>query len=380
MIRVLIFISCFFLINTNVNAQTASCSDHQCITVIDAGSTGSRVHIFSYDLDKTNTPINIAELWSKKTKPGFATLESNQSTIDAYLTTLLTGAPVQHMPVYFYATAGMRLVPQAKQKIYYQNLNNWFKQQADWQLIDSKTITGDDEALYDWLAVNYHLNTLKSSSKQSIGVLDIGGVSTQIAFPLQKDSNPNLNRGSQIELDLYGQHINLFIHSFLGLGQNEMTHQLLDSTACFTNNYPLPDGEVGQGNAPECAEEVTSLINGVHKANSVVQPTLTNNPVNSWYAIGGIANLAESKPFQFPNNQLTTQDFLQQGNNLACHQQWEELSSQYPTNEYLDAHCLLPAFYYALMVNGYGISPSQAVNYVPSAQNLDWTMGVVLHH
>ena len=31
------------------------------------------------------------------------------------------------------------------------------------------------------------------------------------------------------------------------------------------------------------------------------------------------------------------------------------------------------------MVDGYGFSPNQEVNYVPSAQNLDWTMGVVLH-
>lgn len=380
MMRLMLFISCFFLITSNGYVKTTSCTDHQCIAVIDAGSTGSRLHVFSYDMDETNTPININEIWIKKAQPAFASIETNQSTVDAYLTILFSGAPVQKMPVYFYATAGMRLVPQAKQKVYYQNLKNWFDQQAQWQLIDAKTITGDDEALYDWLAVNYHLGTLKSASQPSVGVLDIGGASTQIAFPLQNNATQNLGKSTLVELSLYGQHINLFVYSFLGLGQNEMTHQLLDSSSCFSHNYPLPNGEAGQGNAPDCADEIASLINGVHKVNTVVQPVLASNPVSSWYAIGGIAGLAESKPFQFPQNQLTSQDFLQQANNLICHQQWDDLNHQYPNNEYLDSYCLLPAFYYALMVDGYGFSPNQEVNYVPSAQNLDWTIGVVLHH
>lgn len=378
MLRFSILISYLFLITTNAHAEFSPCSEHHCIAVIDAGSTGSRLHVFSYDLDDSQTPTHITEVWSKKTKPGFATIEANQSTIDAYLTVLFSGAPVQNLPVYFYATAGMRLVPQAKQKTYYQNLKNWFNQNSNWQLKDAKTITGNDEALYDWLAVNYHLGTFKSSSRLPVGVLDIGGASTQIAFPASNGTIANKN--SQVDLDLYGQHFTVFVHSFLGLGQNEMTHQLLDSTACFSNNYPLPDGQRGQGNAPECAQQISSLINGVHKANTVVQPSLTANPVDSWYAIGGIANLAESKPFQFSGNHLTTQDFLQQANNLTCQKQWDELSNQDPDNEYLDAYCLLPAFYFSLMVDGYGFSPNQDVNYVPSAQNMDWTLGVVLHH
>lgn len=159
-----------------------------------------------------------------------------------------------------------------------------------------------------------------------------------------------------------------------------MAHQLLDSSSCFSDSYPLPSGGLGAGNAHECAQEIESLINGVHKANQIIQPLLNSQPTRSWYAIGGIANLAESKPFQFSGGQLTTQDFLQQANDLACHQAWDTLSATYPDNEYLDSYCLLPAFYYALMVQGYGFSPTQPVNYVPSAQNIDWTIGVVLHH
>lgn len=293
------------------------------------------------------------------------------------MTLLFAKAPVHNIPVYFYATAGMRLLPQAKQKIYYNTLKNWFLKQP-WQLMEAKTIQGDHEALYDWLAVNYHLDTLKSPSNPAVGVMDIGGASVQIAFPIENSSSAT--KGSQVDLNLYGQDIHLFVHSFLGLGQNEMTHQLLDSTACFSDNYPLPNGTSGQGNASECAQEIGSLINGVHKTKIIVQALLAEHPISTWYAIGGISHLANSKPFEFQNNELTAQELLQQANNLICHQPWDDLSNQFPNDEYLDIYCLLPSFYYALMVDGYGLSPNQTVHYVPPTQELDWTLGVVLHH
>lgn len=378
MLRFLLFIASLFAV-VDAYPEPASCTEHQCIAVVDAGSTGSRVHIFAYDLDETNSPSNIQEIWSKKIKPGLATIEANQNTIDAYLTILFSEAHLQNIPVYFYATGGMRLISQTKQKLYYKEIQNWFNQQSAWKLIEAKTIPGNDEALYDWLSVNYHLGTLKSSSiEEPIGVMDIGGASVQVVFPITQNSETN--KSSHIELDLYGKHINLFVHSFLGLGQNEMAHQLLDTNSCFSDGYPLPDGNIGQGDALTCQQEVSSLINRVHKVQNEIQPILATNHISKWYAIGGLANLAESAPFKFQNNQVTNQDLLQQANHLICHQKWEELSNQFPNNEYIESFCLLPAFYYALMVDGYGISANQPVNYIPSAKSLDWTLGVVLYH
>lgn len=376
--RILLLISSLLLVSSNIYAESASCDGHQCIGVIDAGSTGSRVHIYAYDMDETNTPININEVWNKKIKPGFASIEPNYNTIDAYLTTLLSGAPTQQLPVYFYATAGMRLLPATRQKIYFQKLQQWFAQQSQWQLIEGKTITGKEEALYDWLSVNYHLGTLKSMQNKSVGVMDMGGASVQVVFPIQKDEA--INRSSLVELDLYGQHVNLFVQSFLGLGQTEMSHQFLNSSSCFSYEYPLPNGESGQGNASSCEQEVSSLMNGVHGVNKTIQPVLAANPVDSWYAIGGITNLADNKLFHFEKGQLTSQNLIQQADSQICHQQWEKLNAQFPNDDYVYGFCLFSAYYYALMVNGYGIYPEQTINYISSNLNLDWTQGVVLHH
>lgn len=381
MYRFLVLIVCFIVVPNVSAAQITTCQEHQCIAVVDAGSTGSRLHVFSYDTDTTDSPIHVTEIWSKKIKPGFATIEPNANSIDAYLTTLLAGAPIyaSNISLYFYATAGMRLVPPTKQKMYYKELQHWFAQQSEWQLIDSKTITGNEEAIFDWLAVNYKLGALQSGQNKSIGVMDMGGASVQIAFPVQK-SQEGRNSKTQVELTLYGQHFNLSVHSFLGLGQTEMSHQFLNSTSCFSNEFPLPDGDIGRGNAQSCEQEVSSLMNGVHGVNTIIQPLLAANPVDTWYTIGGINNMATSDVFHFENNKFTNKRLLADGDNKICQQQWQKLDSQYPNDDFIYQYCLFSAYYYALMVDGYGLYPEETVNFLPSNENIDWTMGVVLHH
>ncbi|KTD64933.1 hypothetical protein [Legionella shakespearei] len=374
--RFWIFLAVFVAISPSAFAETSPCKEHQCIAVVDAGSTGSRLHVFAYDTDDTNSPVDIHEIWNKRITPGFASIEPNANTINVYLGTLLAGAPPEHVPVYFYATAGMRLLPASKQKRYYDELSSWFSRQSQWRLIEAKTIMGSDEALYDWLSVNYHLGTLQTAQTQSVGVMDMGGASVQIVFPIRKNSATNSR--SQVEMDLYGQHFNLYVQSFLGLGQTEMSHHFLNSPSCFSNNYPLPDGDAGQGNAFSCEQEVSKLMTEVHKVNNQIQPLLAANPVDSWYSIGGISNLADSSFFHFENSQLTNQNLIQQADLEICHQQWDEINQRFPEDDYVSQYCLFSAYYYALMVEGYGLYPDQTINYIPKDENLDWTLGVVL--
>ena len=372
-IRLFCFLACFLSVTVNA-ANLAQCKQHQCLAVVDAGSTGSRLHIYSYDLDETKTAININELWSKKVKPGLATLEANQTSINTYLSSLFSNVPEDNLSVYFYSTAGMRLLPQPKQKQIYNLIQSWFSSQSRWQLLSAKTITGNDEGLYGWLAVNYKLGTLKSNNT-SIGVMDMGGASVQVVLPVK-----NMEGNTDVkQFELYGRPIQLFIHSFLGLGQTEVTHQFLDTDSCFSEEYVLPKGTNAKGDAYACAREVSNLMNAVHRVNHIVQPVIEANPVTNWFVMGGMAELAQTKPFQFSNYQYTNQALIEQANSQVCQQSWSNLNQKYPNNEYLYGYCLFPAYYYALMVDGYGLQPQQTVNYIPSNQGNDWTLGVVLH-
>jgi hypothetical protein len=371
--RTLLLLISLCVVTFTANANNATCQQRHCIAVVDAGSSGSRVHIFAYDLDASNTPTQISELWSKKVKPGFSTIEPNQDTINTYLTNLFASAPEQNMPVYFYATAGMRLLPQPKQQVYYQGLQQWFGSQAQWQLKSAKTITGSEEGLFGWLSVNYQLGNFNGADKPLASVLDMGGASVQVTFPIENAEH--INPKDLRKISIGGQNISLFVHSFLGLGQTVLSQQFLDQDSCFATGYQLPSGEQGRGDASTCQRAIAKLVNDVHEVNQIVKPALAKNMPNTWYAIGGVAALAEDKVFTFPDHQFTNDSLIQQADSAFCHQQWQDMSNQYPGNEYLYGDCLFPAYYYALMVDGYGIQPEQPINYLGA----DWSLGVVLH-
>lgn len=354
------------------------CPDSHCIAVIDAGSTGTRFHIYAYTLDATQTPINIKEIWLNRVKPGFATIDPTPEVIQKYMDALMAHAPVQNIPVHFYATAGMRLLPGARQKIYYNQLQNWFAQHANWQLIQAKTITGTEEAIFDWLSVNYHIDNLNAVDIKPVGVMDMGGASVQIVFPL--DSGATTTKTLRpVHLKLYGRDIQLYAQSFLGLGQTEMSHQFLNSVPCFSEDYPLPDGEQAHGDALNCEHDISTLMNSVHGVNTHVGPVLFQNPIQEWYGIGGISNLADHELFHFNALELTNEELLSQADTEICHQSWDTLNSRFPNDDYLYQYCLLSSYYYALMVEGYGLDPEQKIKVISPKENLDWTKGVVLH-
>lgn len=369
----------FFIIisfaSFTAQAANETCVQHRCVAIVDAGSSGSRLHIYSYDIDNAKSPVNITEVWSKKTKPGFASLEVSRPTVETYLTNLFLDAPVANLPTYFYATAGMRLLPQPTQEKFYGILRQWFANQSQWQLQDAKTITGKEEGFFGWLAVNYQIGSLFSRDKDLVGVMDMGGASVQISFPIQKTEK--INPQDIQQFDLYGRHFKLFIHSFLGLGQNEMSHQFLDESSCFADNYQLPQNMPAAGNAPICAREISSLMNPVHKVNQVVRTAALNKENHTWFAIGGAAEVAKAKPFQF-TTQFNSQDLLRIADSKICHQQWTILNKDYPNNDFLYGYCLLPAYYYALIVEGYGLYPQQPINLMGANQTNDWTVGVLL--
>lgn len=353
---------------------THLCEQQHCLAIVDVGSTGSRLHIYSYDIEN-NFPVNINERWANKIKPGFANLEDNQEVIDKYLNQLFVNAPDYQIPLYFYATAGMRLIPQPRQQQMYLHVTNWFSRQDQWQLAEAKTISGSDEGLYGWLAVNYQRNGL-SNLKDTVGVMDMGGASVQIVFPLQ--NSEGVSKQDLRTVSLQGQDLKLFVHSFLGLGQNEVTHQFLDDDVCFANNYQLSTEEAATGDAYTCEKNITNLLNDVHEVNNLVQPILADNKVAKWYTIGGVTDLVKSEPFNFSQGTFNATDLLTIAQSAICQQDWNTILNQYSSNEYIYGYCLFPAYYYALIVDGYGITANETLYYPQTNQSTDWTIGVLL--
>jgi len=362
----------------NTYSAKPTCLQSHCIAVIDAGSSGSRLHVYAYDLDKTNTPIAINEIWNRKVLPGLSTIEHEHGSVSAYMEKLFTDAPAVLMPVYFYSTAGMRLLPKSYHSNVNQLVSDWFDKQYYWRLVTARTITGKEEGVYAWLSTNYKLNLLDQGAEPTSGIMDIGGASVQIVFSINNELNVDSN--DIVSIDLYGHHFKLFSRSFLGLGQNEMGHQYADTSQCYPVDYELPGGLAGKGDANSCKNEITKLVNKVHYVKKNVSSILNQNPIVKWYVLGGVTYLLNDKLFAFPNQQFTNDELLSKSNKRICTETWSKLEQNNPNNFMIYNYCMLPAYLSALLVEGYGIKPNQNIHFMPANKAIDWTIGVVLQH
>lgn len=351
------------------------CDLHQCVAVVDAGSSGSRLHVYAYDVDATDTPIHIQEAYVQRMKPGFASLTLTQSAIEAYLTQLFSMHLDRTIPVYVYATAGMRLLPEERQQQYFTALRSWFDRQPQWLLKDARTLSGTEEGVFAWLSVNEQQGMFALQHPAFISVMDVGGASTQVVFSVKKDTP--IASEDLVELDVHGQPIKLFSHSFLGLGAREVSHRFENQRTCFPQGYALPNGELGQGDAVLCQQTVFDEIDATYGIEARVKPVLKENQSTSWMVLGAVSAMVKS--YSLANSQMTPDILLHTTQVKRCAVEWDELHALYPNNETLASDCLLGSYYYALTVKGYGLDPTQVIHYNLDTEEMDWTLGVVLH-
>ena len=373
--RILILIG---LLLSSFGFSASIAPENQFIAVVDAGNSGSKLHIYSYKVDGSNMPFEINNVFTKKIEPGLASIELNQGSINQYLSSLFSDVPYRHIPTYFYATSGMRMLSFARQQAYYAKVTHWFTMQSQWELVALKTLRGREEALYGWVAVNYELGALSSKSTPLVSVVDTGSASLQIAMPI--DSVDGMNQDDYVNVDIYGRHVSLFIKSFLGLGQDEIRSQYLDNPDCFSKHYPLPNGSLAEGDFELCKQRMKPLINDIHQVDSKVKSLIQKQPEQTWYIIGGISAMLQERPFVFEHNEFTTEELGEKTNQQVCQQDWSILGILYQKNKYLFANCLSASYFYSLFVDGLGVSASQKIHYISNKISTnDWTLGVIFY-
>lgn len=198
--------------------------------VVDAGSSGSRLFIYSYQKSSAFSDLDIKQVASLKVEPGisaYAKTSSSKAIVD-YIKPLINFA-VKNIPLEkqksttftWYSTAGMRLVtPTLQQKTYFR-IKSYLTHNTQFKPSGIETIPGAKEGALMWLSTYYrnHIPT---------GILDMGGASTQIVFPVTK---PNF---ATVIVNFPKKSFKLYSKSYLGLGQNEIRHQLRNDPSCFS--------------------------------------------------------------------------------------------------------------------------------------------------
>ncbi len=166
----------------------------QKVAIIDAGSSGSRLHI--YEISSSNAirqvfPANEEETAASEGR-ALSSVANDPDSVRAYydsMTNCYITTDTAHIPLYILATAGMRLEAQEKTEGVYAKLNA-IGQSNGFVMKKATTISGRYEGLYAWIANNYKDGTLTASSK---GIIEVGGASAQIAFATTSTTLPAEN-------------------------------------------------------------------------------------------------------------------------------------------------------------------------------------------
>ncbi|KAI0273519.1 nucleoside phosphatase family-domain-containing protein [Gloeopeniophorella convolvens] len=227
--------------------------------VIDAGSSGSRLQIYSwrdarvvrselgakasYALPKVEKGTQEDENWVSKVEPGLSSFAEDPDGIPAYLAPLLRHAqtyipPSLHSqtPLFLLATAGMRLLSAEQQATVLETTCQFLRFHSDFR-IDSpspvgpcgssvRIITGEEEGLFGWISVNYLMDGFgpSDSDRTTYGFLDMGGASTQIAFEPSLEERNKAQNLIDVRLRLMGgEEIShrVFVTTWLGYGTNQ---------------------------------------------------------------------------------------------------------------------------------------------------------------
>ena len=161
--------------------------------IFDAGSTGTRVHVYAWRLNDNASPtVSTAPSWSEKVSPGISSFfpENEAGAGDSILPLLAVAERVvpalerARCIVMLRATAGMRLIPRRAQAAIYDSLHNTVITRSGFRpaRADFATLSGSEEGIFGWLATNHLLvsaGLLSASRLGAVGAIDLGGGSTQ---------------------------------------------------------------------------------------------------------------------------------------------------------------------------------------------------------
>jgi|Transcript_89645 apyrase len=212
------------------------------IVLIDAGSTGSRIYVYNYPprlLEATDLPYIVhspltrpRSLGSYSIRPGLSSFAEDASNISSYLHELTMKAKdilethgqqthSQHVPLYLGATAGMRVLGRKQRDYVLHQARRYFGSDDcpfEFSLPEqARVISGEEEGVFGWLAVNDAQNSLSANAGTTYGLLDMGGASAQIAF-IPKEPSVLANFFPMHFGQFSDGPIHLYSHSFQGFG------------------------------------------------------------------------------------------------------------------------------------------------------------------
>ena len=238
-------------------SQATATDGTRYLAVIDAGSSGSRVHL--YERIATEGAVRVRQLFEDRSGEALSSFERNPDEAGprgltplldrllARLESLKIERSVVH--VHLLATAGMRRLeadhPTASQAIYRSARRTLTASGVT--VRSSETLSGHLEGVYAWVDVNDLAGALAATPSPSpIAIIEVGGASAQLAYA---GHGPAGTTTTTVRLN--GRAHQVVSVSWLGLGQDEARRTMVrlarsqeagSEERCYPDNRGMTGG------------------------------------------------------------------------------------------------------------------------------------------
>lgn len=241
--------------------------------IIDAGSTGSRVHCYRFNAGDRSLIDDAFE----QLKPGLSSYKDDPTAAAESLEPLLASADRcvppdrrSQTPVAVRATAGLRMLPgDAAENILAAVRAKLGKREYAHDASSVSILDGADEGAYQWVTLNYLLGRLDSGVGGTVAAVDLGGGSVQLAHAIETADAAKAPEGYVRKLAGFS----VYVHSYLGFGLMAARKAILgtgaDEHGCIaggiTGEYAyggntLPFAGSAAASAASCAEAALSAM------------------------------------------------------------------------------------------------------------------------
>nr|XP_018680908.1 PREDICTED: probable apyrase 6 [Musa acuminata subsp. malaccensis] len=369
--------------------------------IIDAGSSGTRIHVFGSKGESGAIPSLVPGSTAvMRVTPGLSAFSGDPERAGASLEELLEFAKGKvakdrwrDTEVRLMATAGLRMVDMGPRERILESCRrvlrlSGFRFKNEWATV----IPGSDEGTYAWVAANYALGSLGGDPEKTTGIMELGGASAQVTFVSSETLPSEFSRMLTFGKTTY----NLYSNSFLHFGQNaahESLRKLLNSRDIKTSDVSRQEGTLVDpcspkgyshgGNFSECRSTALSLLQK-EKDNCLYQlchlgstfiPKMQGNFIateNFFYT---------SKFFGLsPTSSLS--EMMHAGEEY-CEQDWSKTKKKYHSadEEDLSRYCFSAAYIVALLHDSFGIPlDDKRIEYTNQVgdMEIDWALGAYI--
>ncbi|EPZ34531.1 nucleoside phosphatase GDA1/CD39 [Rozella allomycis CSF55] len=375
--------------------------------MIDAGSTGTRIHVYMFKKCQGKIKSVMDEVFVER-KPGLSSLSPKEGSaqIRELLQVAVNAIPkdLHHCTkIAIKATAGLRLLPEDTTNEILNHIRETIIESPFTPYLGTmeavSVIDGKEEGILiylchigvsAWLGLNFLLKRLGKESlysefEKTALIIDLGGASVQIVYEIPEKSGQSLNH--KIIVD--GRDIHLHQKSYLGFGLNSIKDKFIKDlkekgltvTHCITSGFSFQN-ITGKGSHRECLEHTNKLL--MHNENCVsldcLSAEIRNPKVPSETEAYIFSYFYDSLNPLMPEKFFYVTPFEVQ--KLA-----EQICHLNETDSYLHKlvknnplYCFELNYFLSLWINGFGFNQHQKLYVIKKINNFEtsWTLGAAM--